>query len=327
MSALPLNASAAGADLDWPFLVKAARKIYSSRKLGTAKNWYLLLSAALGHRRALREMLARPENRILREDLRAHPELLGFVEQPYIHATWPVMQRYEALSEHRRAVANEMKVLDVGHDGSKVVVDLSYLSPGVRLVLDRAPWMLREGSLVFNIFIGEERLMMMGFSFARLNGEWVAYVGSVQGSNSDSAVDIYRDVAKYFQSMRPRDLLIKSFQYLMFHLGVKHVLCIADAQRHHRHPYFTADKDAKFYLNYDDIWNEHSGEPRDDGFFRLAVPPVVRPLEEVVTKKRGLYRRRYAMMDEISADLGRFVRGEPPLVRAAAAAPADDTKE
>ena len=111
--------------------------------------------------------------------------------------------------------------------------------------------------------------------------------------------------------MRPRDFLIKAFQYLMFHLGVKRLLCVADSQRHHRHPYFTKNKEEKFHLNYDEIWGEHGGEATDDGFFRLGVQPVVKAMEDIPTKNRSQYRRRYAMLDQVSADLARFAKGEP----------------
>jgi uncharacterized protein VirK/YbjX len=89
----------------------------------------------------------------------------------------------------------------------------------------------------------------------------------------------------------------------MHHLEVKRVLCVSEAMRHHRHAYFGSGKDAKLHLNYDEIWTEHSAEPTADGFFRLGMLPVVRPLEEIAAKNRALYRRRYALMDKLSADI------------------------
>ncbi len=299
MSAMPLAKPKVGLGA----LLAAARKIYPERKLGTIKNRFQLVSAGLKAQTTLREMLSRDEHRALREEVQQHPETLGFVECPYIHAEWPLLKRFEALSQHRQAMQTDMKALDVGHSGSVLVADLSSVYPGLKLVVDRAPWCLREGSLVFNQFVGDERLMTLAFSFGWQDGERVVYVGSVQGSNADSALATYRDIAKGLQGMRSRDFLVKAFQLLMFHLGVKRVLCIADEQRHHRHIYFTRNKDEKFHLNYNEIWQEHAGEPTSDGFYRLGILPVVRPMEEIAAKNRALYRRRYAMMDELSAKL------------------------
>lgn len=295
--------SSSRSGLSLPLLLAAARKVYPEWKLGTLKNRFSLVWAGLQQRAPLRALLARDEHRALREEARQFPETLGFVVWPYIHAGWPVLQRFDALSQHRQALLSDMAALDVGRDGSVVVADLSAVSPGLRLVVDRAPWCLREGSLVFNQFVNDERLMTMAFSFGWQNGERIVYVGSVQGSNADSALATYREIAKDLQGMRSRDFLIKAFQLLMFHLGVKRILCVADDQRHHRHIYFTRAKNEKFHLNYDEIWGEHAGEPTADGFFRLGMLPVVRPMEEIAAKNRALYRRRYAMMDQLSADL------------------------
>ena len=43
-----------------------------------------------------------------------------------------------------------MTVLDIGLSDSMVVAGLSDVSPGLRLVVDRAPWFVREGGLVLN---------------------------------------------------------------------------------------------------------------------------------------------------------------------------------
>lgn len=305
--------SSPSSDLSLPYMLSAARQIYPQWKLGTLKNRFNLISASLKVRPALRAILRHPEHHGLRDELRQHPETLGFAEWPYIHAGWSAMQRFEALSQHKQALQSDMKRLDIGRDDSIVVADFSTLSPGLKLVVDRAVWCSREGSLVFNLFVGDQRLMMMGFSFATENGERVAYIGSLQGSNIESALDMYRDLTKNLERMRPRDFLIKALQYFMFHLGVKRLLCVADSQRHHRHPYFTKDKDAKFHLNYDEVWGEHAGEPGNDGFFRLSVVPTVKSMEEIPGKNRAQYRRRYAMLDQVSADLARFARGEPQV--------------
>lgn len=299
----------AGVDLGLPFMLAAARRIYPSRKLGTLKNWYSLLSAALKARPALCQMLARDEHRALRRELFAYPETLGFVEWPYIHAGWPVMQRFEALSQHMQALQTDMAAFDVGRSGSVLVADMNAVYPGLRLVVDRAFWCLREGSLVFNQFIGDDRMMTLAFSFGMEDGERVVYVGAVQGSNSETALATYREVAKGLQGMRSRDFLVKAFQLLMFHLGVKRILCVAEEERHHRHPYFTTDTNEKFNLDYNEIWTEHNGRPTGDGFYSLPLQPAVRPMEEIAAKNRALYRRRYALMDQLSADIGtRFAK-------------------
>lgn len=271
---------------------------------------YLL--ACLRLREPLGKFFALPENEALLRDIAARPKMLGFAVWPYVHANWSAMQRFEALSQHQQAIATDMAALAMAPNGSLEVADMSALSPGLRLVVDRAPWCLREGSLVFSQFLHDERLMSLAFSFGLLDGERVAYVGSVQGSNVDSALEKYRRIAKGLQGMRSRDFLVKAFQLFTFHLGVKRVLCVSESQRQHRHPFFGKSKTPKLHLNYDEIWSEHSGQRTGDGFFRLGSLPTVRARETIASKNRPLYRRRYALMDELSADFAaRFAPRAP----------------
>ena len=277
------------------------------------------IMACLKAQEALEGFFARTENGLLLRELVARPQLMGFVVWPYVHSGWSVLQRFEALSQHWQAINSDMAAVAIAPTRSLLVADMSEVSAGLRLVIDRAPWCLREGSLVFNQFLNEERLMSLAFSFGIQDGERVVYVGSVQGSNVDSALEKYREIAKGLQGMRSRDFLIKAFQILTFHLGVKRVLCVSEAQRHHRHPFFAKSKSEKLHLNYDEVWQEHAGKPDDDGFYRLGSLPIVRPMEDIAAKNRPLYRRRYALMDQLSADIAsrfgsasRSKQTEPP---------------
>ena len=295
--------------------LSAARSVHPDSSPGSLRNRLRYIALALRHRRQLTAYLRQPAQRSLARELTVRPELMGCVVWPYVHARWSMMQRFEALSQHHQAMDSDMSALAVAPSGSLVVADLSDLSAGLRLVIDRAPWFLREGSLVLNQYLHDERLMSLAFSFGRQDGERVAYVGSVQGAKADSALASYREIAKDLHGMRSRDFLLKSFQLLAHHLGVKRVLCVGEQVRHHRHPYFGLSKSNALHLNYDTMWQEHAGVLTSDGFFRLDPLPRVRRREEIAAKNRSLYRHRYALMDKLSAAIAaRFGTQHPPTL-------------
>ena len=295
--------------------LSAAKCVHPGASARALRNRLRYIALALRHRQQLTAYLRQPAQRALARELLARPELLGCVVWPYVHAKWSMMQRFEALSQHHQAMDSDMSALAVSPTGSLLVADLSDLSAGLRLVIDRAPWCLREGSLVLSQFLHDERLMSLAFSFGRQDGERVVYVDSVQGAKAESALATYREIAKDLHGMRSRDFLIKAFQLLAHHLGVKRVLCVGEQERHHRHPYFGKSKSDNLHLNYDTMWQEHAGVRTADGFFRLGPRPRVRGREEIAAKNRSLYRHRYALMDKLSADIGgRFGTPLPPTL-------------
>ncbi|MEO5698202.1 MAG: DUF535 family protein [Burkholderiaceae bacterium] len=288
---------------DAALIMRAAQRLYPELSLSSIKSRLRFMLAWWAHRGPLDAFCRKPENARLMCELWTRPETLGFLVWPYIHAGWDAIKRFEALSQHKQSMYSDMSGAAVPPLNSLIVADLSETSPGLKLVIDRAPWCLREGSLVFSQFLHDERMMSLAFSFGLQDGERVVYVGSVQGSNVDSALAKYREIAKDLQGMRSRDFLIKAFQLFTFHMGVKRVLCISEASRHHRHPYFGQSKAESLHLNYDEIWQEHAGVATDDGFFQLGSLPVIRPMEDIAAKNRPLYRRRYALMEKLSADI------------------------
>ena len=292
--------------------LSAAKCVHPGSSGRALRNRLRYIALVLKQHRPLTAWLRQPAQRALVRELLARPELLGCIVWPYVHARWSMMQRFEALSQHHQAIDSDMSALALAADGSRLVADLSDISTGLRLVVDRAPWFLREGSLVLNQFLHGERLMSLAFSFGRQDGERVAYVGSVQGAKADSALATYRKIARDLHGMRSRDFLIKAFQLLAHHLGVKRVLCVDEQARHHRHPYFGKFKSEELHLNYDTMWQEHGGVPMADGFFRLGALPRERRWDEIAAKNRSLYRHRYALMDVLSADIAERLR-TPPL--------------
>jgi hypothetical protein len=86
-------------------------------------------------------------------------------------------------------------------------------------------------------------------------------------------------------------------------LGVSTIHAVADRYRFFRHPYFRGGLDASIALNYDDVWRDRGGELVATTHFELPSKTVRRPLEEISSKKRSMYRKRYEMLDVLERRL------------------------
>jgi len=149
-----------------------------------------------------------------------------------------------------------------------------------------------------------ERRYTLAFSLGSVNGETVAYVGSLQGGGgAENMLEIYRALTHALHGIRPRDFLFTSFRLLCRQLGVQRILAISDRARLHRNPYFK--NKVGLFSDYDAIWKELGGVPLDNGFFEFGVPVVYREPADIPTRKRAQYRRRYAMLDGIAAQMER----------------------
>lgn len=280
---------------------------YSLRALNNLRK---LLVMVVRHWPALQRFLQRMSRSLGDDGFAALGyDCIGVVQWPYICKQWDAPVRLDVLATHYEVVAAQFPALVLlGREDSRTLCDLSAYSAGCTLVLDRPIWFKREGELVLNLFQGELRVASVAFTLGRMAGELCLYVGAVQGIHkgvdSETSLNIYRDLTKDFEGLRPRSLVIEALKFLARSLGAGRIYAVADDNRHHRHPYFGADKAQALAANYDVIWSESGAEPSElEGFFRIPLAATQRAVEDIAPKKRAMYRRRQAMLDDLFAQL------------------------
>lgn len=236
-------------------------------------------------------------------------DCIGMVQWPYISKCWSVRERLDAVASHYQVVTAQFpSLLLLGRDEQRTLCDLSASSPGCTLVLDRPIWFKREGELVLNLFQGDLRVASLAFTLQRTAAGLYLFIGAVQGIHkgidSERSLAIYRDLTKDFEGLRPRSLLLEALKCMARAMGAERLYAVGDAYRHHRHPYFGAEKSQDLAANYDAIWLEHGAEPSErEDFFSLPLAAAQRAAEDIAPKKRAMYRRRQALLEALFAQL------------------------
>lgn len=236
--------------------------------------------------------------------LERRPETIGAVVWPYVCLSWDAPTRLARIGDHWAAVEAVAPVLNFAPDDGRELLDLADLMPGLRVVLDQPKWFMREGQAVLNLFVGETRVFSLAFSL-RIEDSLTACIGAIQGRDIEGVLDTYKAMTGALHGMRPRDFLVELFRALCGAIGVSRIYAVADAKRHHRSPYFGNKFAKQVPMDYDEIWRERGGEPLSVDFFVLPVDPGRRNIEEVPSKKRSMYRKRYEMLTKIEAELSR----------------------
>ncbi|MET0179991.1 MAG: DUF535 family protein [Novosphingobium sp.] len=264
------------------------------------------LAKAVAFRREFAPLLAPRAGSSLATLLDARPDMLGIVLWPYVATSWTVPQRIARLVGHCEILDSLGPPLRRHPDDAVRVLDLGHVHPGVTLVLDQPRWFEREGQLVLNLFLDDERMFSLAFDFGQGPLGLAAVVGAVQGRDLPHAQDFYRALTKSFFGLRPRDLLFELFRGFCRALEVRTIVAVSDAFRHHRGAYFRGTKTADLTLDYDQVWSERGGTRADDGFFQLAVAMPQR--DKVPSRKRAMYRRRYDFLHASEAAMRQWLR-------------------
>ncbi len=138
------------------------------------------------------------------------------------------------------------------------------------------------------------RLYSIGFGFT---DEHTLLMGNVQGpSLKDEGLDRIRDVTHAAHGMRPAHLLVHTLRVLAAHWGATRLEGV-DPENHVKGRWNLRDSRLRF--DYRAFWQEHEAVRDASGNWSLPLDTALRPLEEVPTKRRAMYRRRYAMLEAL----------------------------
>ena len=170
----------------------------------------------------------------------------------------------------------------------------------LKLVLYFEPGYRKEGLLSVRLNLGQSPLYIIMFWIAKdKNGEWSMWIGAMQGPNMENSRDIIKRVTKYCHAYRTKNLIAYSAQAVARNLGLKHIFAVTNqgyyANNHVR-------RDRKLKTSFSDFWEEAGGKPSgDERFFVLPMTEYRKDIEEIPTRKRANYRKRFALLDEIDA--------------------------
>ncbi|MGQ0443217.1 MAG: DUF535 family protein [Methylophilaceae bacterium] len=288
-------------------LVTVSRQIYQSSNMRALWCQWLFCLAA---RKNMPLLIAFSQeiNQLGYEHIfKLEPNILGNLIWPYIHKDWNVTQRFASIARHYALLKDMPKFLDVSNGSSIEIVNLSAFSANTILVLDKPRWFVREGEIVLNIFQNDLRVMSVAFTLGYSQNELVLYIGGIQGIHSgvssEKSLEIIKHLTKDFNGLRPRSFVLVVLRMIATRVGASKILAIDQAHRHHWHPFFKSPAKNLGHANYDEIWKDNDGVAGDDGFYQLKTSTAHKDLNEIDSKKRSMYRKRFDMLDQIQQQI------------------------
>ena len=278
-------------------------EMHPELSLSGIKHRIILLGRALVFFPAIRKWYAISDNALLTLALKRFPLMSGAMYWPYINNTWPMDRRLATIDQHFRMLGGSAAVIAHASFEEIELARLDNEYPGLRLVLDKAAWFLREGEIVLNLFVNDQRFYSIAFTLSQNAGHPLIYVGALQGSNSVEAQAVYRDITHSLHGMRPRDLLMVSLKILCTELNLQRILAVSSENRQHNSPYFGDSHKEKVLVAYNEVWLEHGGKMLDNGFFEIPLTLRRKEMDDIPSRKRATYRRRYQMLDKLALDI------------------------
>jgi uncharacterized protein VirK/YbjX len=272
----------------------------------------LVLLRALFIFRNLRPFLNAPPSKALGKLVKQRPQILGAVVWSYQCSAWDAKTRLEKIVEHCSVIDEIGYPLDFPVDSYIEFLGLSKTYQDLRVTISQPKSLFRDGLLTMRLFVGTQIIYSLSFSFFRNGDNRAAFIGQIQGSRNDRALEQYRELTKACCGMRPRDLLIEIFCIFCLAIGIRHVFSVAEEYRRLPYRLFLKNTHRVMSTDYNTIWEDRGGVRVNRISYRLDVERRRRSDKTITSKKRRMYLRRYEMLGNIEAQISESLSS--PLV-------------
>ena len=136
----------------------------------------------------------------------------------------------------------------------------------------------------------DDRLVYL-LTFGKLGDSLLIAV--IQGPNFEGSKELVKTLTKKCHGLRPAYLMVEAMKALTTTLGYKTLLGIP--QKYQNKSRLVQSK--RYVVNYDAIFSESAGELGE--YWQLPLTFETKKLEDIPSKKRSMYRKRYAMLENL----------------------------
>ena len=287
-----------------------ARRAYRWENPRERHRAVVFMVRGLLHRKQLRELYDFFQKTEARKELYArNPFPLEQATRSFFYAGSTVSTRIDLIREHYSFLEKQLNTadfIDLGLNQEREIWRSSESDIDWRSYLKFEPGQRKEGLLSVMMDVDGVHLYQIIFWIEQRDGQTTLVIGAMQGPNTEDAQDFVREMTKRAHRFRTKNLILYMTQAAARALGVQRILAVSNAgyyaNNHIR-------RDRKLKTDFGAFWEEAGGwQTADRRFYELPLTLPRKTMEEVPTRKRAVYRRRFAFLDEVDAQIAERVK-------------------
>jgi len=146
-------------------------------------------------------------------------------------------------------------------------------------------------------------LAELTFTLCHYQGRNTLYIGGLQGAKAHVNHQRIQEATKACHGLFPKRLLVEAAMALGTQLAVQHIVAVSNSTHIYKSLRYRKKKQGKLHADYDSFWLSLGGGHDANGNFALPLTLPRKLMEEIASKKRAEYRRRYALQDSLQSQI------------------------
>ncbi|MDA3133013.1 DUF535 domain-containing protein [Atlantibacter subterranea] len=245
--------------------------------------------------------------------LKAQPGLPCRLHRPYLSVNTRSTQALSALDFHYKQLIRLLPATLLLSHWSATGANLAQLTgkngEQYRILLASLSMLDKEGEATLVFFDENDTVLAeMTFTLCQRNGKPTLFIGGLQGAKNWVPHERIQNATKACHGLFPKRLLLETICHLAPLLQASQIQAVGNDTHIYRNWRYAKKKKDKLHADYDSFWLSMGGEPGKDGYFTLPDVITRKPMEEIASKKRAEYRRRYELLDSLAAQVISTIR-------------------
>ncbi|WP_150538474.1 VirK/YbjX family protein [Actinobacillus vicugnae] len=247
----------------------------------------------------LRTCLHQKQIKLFSQFVNQHPMLIPLLTQrpnysyPLIHRfldkRFNATQRLQAVCKNLTFLPEQLAMFKLAPLWEKSI-SFGEIIPDFELRLNINEHQPMEGFWALELYQKSTHQLVYLLTFGKVKNDLL--VGVIQGSNQANAKELVKQLTKQCYGLRPAYLMVESMKCLAAALGYQQLLGIP--HKYQNKSRFIQSK--RYVVDYDTIFRESGGSLAD--YWQMSVQ-IDKSLERVPSKKRSMYRKRFALLEQI----------------------------
>ena len=245
------------------------------------------------------------EDESLLEFLRQNPRIACKLHRPYLFQSLGTSGKLKILEQHYALECARIPAVQLDrllHGQHLALATIQGKDDSTfRFTVTHQHAFDKEGELSLQMWDAADiPLVTLTFTLCMKGEEPALIIGGLQGPRRETdSPDCIKIATKACHGLFPKRVTMEVLTVFARMLGLHRVQAVSKKQ----HIYNSWRYRKQFEADYDSFWNALEARTVEEGFFDIATQLPRKPFEEIASKKRAEYHRRYALLDEINAQV------------------------
>lgn len=240
--------------------------------------------------------------------LKKQPSWPCKLHRPYLSINFKRNQIVGALNDHYQILFKQLESTVI----NRIFAVHAYLLATIQgkneaflIYIDALDNLNKEGELSLYMTTAENVILAKcAFTLLTIDGKQTLFIGALQGpTKGDNSLEIIRHATKECYGLFPKRLLIEAICRFADHMNCEQILAASNETHIYRSIRYWHKKKNKMVADYNSFWESLSGIRNENNDFHLPSYIERKSLDEVPSKKRAEYRRRYQLLDDLENDI------------------------